>query len=44
MIYVEETNNIQEAIKREKQLKWRTRDKKETLIRVNNPSLEDIEI
>lgn len=44
LIYVEETNNIEEAIKREKQLKWRTRDKKEKLIRDNNPNLEDIEI
>lgn len=42
LMYYEETNNIREAIAREKQLKGWTRHKKEDLIHSLNPNEEDL--
>ena len=42
LIYFEEYQDINEAIAREKELKGWTRNKKEKLIRNNNPSLKDL--
>lgn len=44
LIYIEEYNNIKEAIAREKQLKNWHRDWKINLIKAVNPNLEDISI
>ena len=37
LVYYQECGDIKDAIAREKQLKWRTRSKKENLIRQMNP-------
>ncbi len=42
LIYLEEYNNIKEAIEREKQLKGWRREKKLTLIKEQNPNLQDL--
>lgn len=42
LIYFEEYQDINEAIAREKELKGWTRNKKEKIIRNNNPSLKDL--
>ena len=42
LIYYEEYRDIKDAIVREKQLKWRTRSKKENLIKQTNPELNDL--
>ena len=42
LIYFEEYQDINEAIAREKELKGWTRNKKEELIRRNNPLLNDL--
>jgi len=42
LVYYEETSSIQDAIKREKQLKWRLRSKKNELIESINPNREDL--
>lgn len=42
LIYFEQTNSIEEAIKREKQIKKRSRDKKEALINIDNPNWEEM--
>ena len=44
LIYYEECKDIKDAIAREKQLKWRTRIKKENLIKQINPQLNDLEL
>jgi len=43
LVYYEECGDIKDAIAREKQLKWRTRIKKENLIKKINPQLNDLE-
>jgi len=43
LVYYEECWDIKDAIAREKQLKWRTRSKKENLIKQINPELNDLE-
>lgn len=43
LVYYEECGDIKDAIAREKQLKWRTRSKKENLIKQINPQLNDLE-
>jgi putative endonuclease len=40
LIYYERFSNVEEAIKREKQLKKWRRDKKEWLIKLKNPDLK----
>ncbi len=42
LVYYEECGDIKDAIIREKQLKWRTRNKKENLIKQVNPQLDDL--
>ena len=42
LVYYEETNDINIAIEREKQLKGWRRTKKETLIRKMNPEFKDL--
>ena len=42
LVYYEETININDAINREKQLKWRLRSKKNELIESMNPNREDL--
>ena len=42
LIYFEETNNVEEAIKREKQIKNWSRKKKESLIKTKNPTWKDL--
>ena len=42
LIYFEETNNVEEAIKREKQIKNWSRKKKESLIQTKNPTWRDL--
>lgn len=42
LVYYEEFQYIDKAILREKQLKWRIREKKILLIRNNNPNIEEI--
>ena len=42
LIYFERTNDVDEAIAREKQLKGWVRKKKENLIKTLNPSWEDL--
>ncbi len=42
LVYYEEYSDIKDAINREKQLKWRTRIKKNTLILENNPLMKDL--
>ncbi|RJO61859.1 GIY-YIG nuclease family protein [candidate division WS5 bacterium] len=42
LIYFEETNNVEEAIKREKQIKNWNRKKKENLIKIKNPTWRDL--
>ena len=42
LVYVEQFNDINEAIAREKQLKKWSKDKKMNLIKKTNPSLDDI--
>lgn len=44
LVYYEECGDIKDAIAREKQLKWRTRSKKENLIKQINPQLNDLEL
>ena len=44
LVYLEETNSIEDAIKREKQLKNWNRKKKETLINQLNPEWQDISL
>lgn len=44
LIYMEEYHDINEAIRREKQLKNWSRIKKEHLVRSRNPDLQSIEI
>lgn len=42
LVYYEECGEIKDAITREKQLKWRTKSKKEILIKQMNPALNDL--
>ncbi len=42
LVYYEECGDIKDAIAREKQLKWRTRAKKDVLIKDDNPWMEDL--
>ncbi len=42
LIYYEECSDIKDAIEREKQLKWQTRNKKDVLILERNPLMEDL--
>lgn len=42
LVYFEQFQNVYEAIKREKELKKWRREKKENLIRMNNPSWKDL--
>lgn len=42
LVHYEEFQNVEEAIAREKQLKGWTRNKKNNLISVNNPSWDDL--
>ena len=42
LVYYEETNNIQNALEREKQLKKWNRKKKEYLIKTQNPTWTDL--
>ena len=42
LIYFEETNNIYDALEREKQIKGWTRKKKLDLVRTINPTFEDL--
>lgn len=42
LVYYEECGDIKDAIAREKQLKWRTRAKKDNLINKSNPKMEDL--
>ncbi|MBD9093797.1 MAG: GIY-YIG nuclease family protein [Bacteroides oleiciplenus] len=42
LLYYEEFQQIEDAIAREKQLKGWKRDKKDNLIRMQNPKLEDL--
>lgn len=42
LVYFDETNDIHEAIKREKEIKWWKRIKKEELIKVSNPHWVDL--
>lgn len=42
LIYYEDTNDVNEAIAREKQIKGWRRNKKLTLIRTLNPTFEDL--
>jgi putative endonuclease len=44
LVYLEEHQNINEAIKREKQVKAGSRKKKEDLVNNFNPSWEDLSI
>ena len=44
LIYFEEFQSIEEAIEREKQLKGKTRKKKELLINTFNPQWDEIEV
>lgn len=44
LIYVEVTNDVWEALRREKQIKGWTRAKKLALIRAANPSLRDLSV
>jgi putative endonuclease len=42
LVYLEETQNVEEALAREKQLKGWSRQKKTTLINSANPDWEDL--
>jgi len=42
LVYYESCNDINEAIRREKELKWRTREKKNNLINGSNKKREDL--
>ena len=42
LVYYEECGDIKDAIAREKQLKWRTRAKKDVLIKDDNPMMKDL--
>ena len=42
LVYYEEYNDIKDAIVREKQLKWWTRNKKNILILERNPLMNDL--
>ncbi len=42
LIYYEEYSDIKDAIAREKQLKWRTRKKKDEIVKKTNPTYDDI--
>lgn len=42
LVYYEECGDIKDAIAREKQLKWRTRAKKDNVIHENNPKMDDL--
>ncbi|MBR3307918.1 MAG: GIY-YIG nuclease family protein [Lachnospiraceae bacterium] len=44
LVYVEETNNVNAAIEREKQLKKWRREKKRALVESVNPQWEEIEL
>ncbi len=44
LIYYEETNNVQDALNREKQIKGWTRKKKLDLVRTTNPTFKDLSI
>jgi len=44
LVYFEETNSIEDAIRREKQLKGWNRQKKITLIEKENPLWEDLSL
>lgn len=44
LVYYEDTNNVNSAIEREKQLKWLTRKKKEELIKSLNPTWKDLSL
>ena len=44
LVYFEQTNSIQDAISREKQLKGLPRRKKVDLIEGHNPNWEDLEV
>lgn len=44
LVYFEETDNIAEALTREKQIKKWSRIKKEKLVKILNPYLNDIDI
>ncbi|MCX6822716.1 MAG: GIY-YIG nuclease family protein [candidate division SR1 bacterium] len=42
LVYYEECGDIKDAIAREKQLKGRTRAKKDNVIHENNPKMDDL--
>lgn len=42
LVYYEETTSIEDAINREKQIKWRLRLKKNELVESINPNWEDL--
>ncbi len=42
LVYFEKYSSVDEAILREKQLKGWTREKKNILVKTNNPSFEDL--
>ena len=42
LVYLEETNNVEDAIKREKELKVWKRDKKNNLVESINPEWKDL--
>ncbi len=44
LVYLEETNSIEDAIKREKQLKGWKRNKKDLLINSINPNWQDLSL
>ena len=44
LVYFEECWDIKDAIIREKELKWRTRLKKDILIKKENPAMEDLSV
>ena len=44
LVYLEETNNVEDAIKREKELKGWKRDKKNNLVESINPEWKDLSV
>ncbi len=44
LVYLEETNNVEDAIKREKELKVWKRDKKNNLVESINPEWKDLSV
>ena len=44
LVYYEESSSVNDAIAREKQLKWRSKIKKVNLVKESNPKFEDISL